>query len=65
MKKMFIAAFVLAVAVAACGGKKNTPATPTPGSDMGSAAGSGEMGSGDMGSAAGSDAPAPGGGSGM
>ncbi len=46
MKKMFIVAFIVSAALAACGGKKKpAPTGPTGGSDMGSAAGSGEMGS--------------------
>lgn len=67
MKKMIIVAFAMA-ALAACGGKKK-PDTMGTGSDMGSATGSGDMGSGDMGSAAGSgdagSAAPEGGGSGM
>jgi hypothetical protein len=58
MKKLFIVMFV--VALAACGGKKNTPAKPDPMPAGGSAAGSGDAG----GSAAGS-ADGGGGGSAM
>ena len=53
MKKMLIVALIVSAAlVSACGKKKNANTTPTGGSaEMGSAAGSGDMGSG---SAAGS-----------
>ena len=66
MKKIAIVLFVASAALAGCG-KKKAPAAPAGGDTAGSAAGSGDMGSGD-GSAApagdGSAAPAAEGGGG-
>ncbi|MCE9579981.1 MAG: hypothetical protein K8W52_43085 [Deltaproteobacteria bacterium] len=39
MKKLGIALFIAATALAGCGGKSKTAAAPTPGSDTGSAGG--------------------------
>jgi len=53
-KTSFVIAILASALLAGACGKKKEPAAPAPAGDMGSAAGSGDMGSGDMGSAAGS-----------